>query len=296
MKKKIVYIICALFVLGFAMSAHAQSGSQGISLTPTRVHLPLIPGKIYITRFTVVNNSTTALPLRVQFEPFALDDETGSTQFNTKPSIHSWSEISKTELLIAPQTQQTIDVKTHIPATVPLGGYSSMLFFTVISPQTHLAVQTQLGALMTADIGLNERINHARLHITSPFPFQFVDLNSTISFGVQNDSLSHINAKPIIQIASWGVPPASHMLEEKLIFPGHSRQWKSDLQFVPWRPYYTIRTVVALGGGAQVAERMVVFPVPVLVLLLSCTSIVLIGILIARRKNIRKALRALYET
>lgn len=294
--KKIIYIAFTLIVFSLPATVHAQANTQNVSLTPSRVHLPLIPGKLYRTHFTVVNNSNIALPLRVQFEPFTLDDETGSMQFNTKPGIHTWSKINKQELLLAPHSQQSVTVTTSIPSSVPIGGYASMLFFSVVSPEKNVSVQTQLGAFLTADIALNERIVHAKLQITSPFPFQFVDINTPLSFGVQNDSLSHVSAKPIVQISSWNVKSRSTELEEKLIFPGHTRQWKTNLTFVPWRPYYVLNSVVALGGGAQIAKRMIVFPIPPLTLFIMCMIVSLVVILVRRRKNIRKALRALYET
>jgi len=89
-----------------------------------------VPGKQYKTEFTIVNNAEQPIALRVQFEPFILDDETGSTQFNTSPGIHTWSTIDRSELLLAPQSQKTVIVTTTIPSQVELGGYASMLFFT----------------------------------------------------------------------------------------------------------------------------------------------------------------------
>lgn len=281
--------------LFFCVPSIIASTPPSISLTPSLVRLLLIPGKEYITQFTVVNNSDKPLAMRVLFEPFMMDDETGTTQFNMNPGIHTWSTINQSELLLAPKSQKTVLVTTNIPSQVELGGYASMLFFTIISPEKNVTVQSQLGAFITADIALNEKIPRAKIQTLSPVPFQFVEPTSQLTFGVQNESLSHLNAQPIIQLSSWGVEKRGYQLEEKLIFPGRTRQWKTELTLTPWRPYYTVRTTVSLGGGLQVAGDIIVFPIPVWLLLAVSSSIIIVVILIRRRKYIRKAFRALYE-
>lgn len=293
MKQTILLILSlALFLSAPALYAATP---PSISLTPSLVRLLLVPGKEYRTQFTVVNNSDKPLAMRVQFEPFMMDDETGTTQFNTSPGIHTWSTIDQSELLLAPKSQKIVTVVTAIPAKVSLGGYASMLFFTIISPEKNVTVQSQLGAFITADIALNERVTNAQIQTLTPLPFQFVEPSTQLAFGVQNKSLSHLNTQPIIQLSSWGVAKKAVQLEEKLIFPGRTRQWKTDLSLYPWRPYYIVRTIISLGGGSQVAQDLIIFPIPVWLLLLVSSAIIICVILIRRRKYIRKALKALYE-
>lgn len=293
MKQTILLILSlALFLSAPALYAATP---PSISLTPSLVRLLLVPGKEYRTQFTVVNNSDKPLAMRVQFEPFMMDDETGTTQFNTSPGIHTWSTIDQSELLLAPKSQKIVTVVTAIPAKVSLGGYASMLFFTIISPEKNVTVQSQLGAFITADIALNERVTNAQIQTLTPLPFQFVEPSTQLAFGVQNKSLSHLNTQPIIQLSSWGVAKKAVQLEEKLIFPGRTRQWKTEIQFKPWRPYYTVTIIAVLGGGIQIARNIIVFPIPVYMLVGISSVIIVVGMLIRRRKYIRKALRALYE-
>lgn len=293
MKRTSIFLLIGMLLI-FCVPVSAENPAS-ISLTPSLVRLLLVPGKQYKTEFTIVNNAEQPLALRVQFEPFILDDETSSTQFNTSPGIHTWSTIDQSELLLAPKSQKTVLVTTTIPSQVELGGYASMLFFTVLSPEKNITIQSQLGAFITADIALNERVAKANIQTLMPFAFQFVNSTTPLTFGVQNESLSHLNAQPIIQLSSWGVEKKAYQLEEKLIFPGRTRQWKTELDLRPWRPYYQVKTIVALGGGSQVARNLIVFPIPVWLLLLISSSIIVIGILIRRRKYIRKAVQALYE-
>lgn len=293
MRKIILFIVSLIVFFGIPPTYAASSPS--VSLTPSIVRLLLIPGKQYQTQFTIVNNSEKSLAFRVQFEPFMMDDETGTTQFNTSPGIHSWSTVDQSELLLAPKSQRTITVTTTIPQKVDLGGYASMLFFTAVAPEKNITVQTQLGAFITADIALNERVTDADIQTLSPFSFQFVESTTPLTFGIQNESLSHLNAQPIIQLSSWGVQKKSIQLEEKFIFPGRTRQWKTEIQFKPWRPYYTVTIIAVLGGGIQIARNIIVFPIPVYMLVGISSVIIVVGMLIRRRKYIRKALRALYE-
>lgn len=298
-----VYATLSFFFLASALPAHADS-KQIFSVSPILFSIPLIPGKSTTQEITVTNLTTKPLPLQTNLQDFESTGEEGGYVFedtHTNPLLQ-WIKLSNTQLLLKPKEKKKLQVTITTPRTIPLGGYSGMLFFepvtsTVTSHTT--TVIAKVGVLMLASIGVPDP-KAKPLEIVTFAP-GFPDGNQLpLLLRVKNTSLHFITAKPQLSFSPvfslTKSDPEIRPLEEKLIFQGKIRRWGGviDLSDLPPNLYKT-NVAVSFGNGNFVTKETYVLIFPIMQTIIGTSLIVFFRVLIAKRKRLKKALSVFFS-
>ncbi len=295
--KTILFSAVVSILLSFlcAPRVSAESPVQ-FSVSPAVITIPLTPGKTHTYPFVVTNTSAIPLLISAQFEQVTLDEEDGPLFINKEAGINTWSSVSPSQILLAPSEQKTVSLSVAIPKKVRFGGYVSMLFFDTISQKNNsFDVKSRIGALLLADIQGSGAEKTADLLELKPESFFVFSPSAPLSFRIKNTSLSHLSVKPIMRIKPLFGSMQTTLLDEKLIFPGRTRFWKTDVHFTGRQFLYRINVTAALGNGVQVSDETYVFVCPSLPVIISFTVVAFIAILIQKRKRVYKAFVALFD-
>ncbi|MCX6732602.1 MAG: hypothetical protein NTV98_03625 [Candidatus Roizmanbacteria bacterium] len=225
--KKLVTLTIAIVTLTVFSPVIAQEkNSTSLSVHPSIINLSLSPGKTSNTILSITNNGDLPLPVRLRFEPLVLENST------PLQSIGSWISVSNSSLLIPAKKEAIVNIKIELPKTIPLGGYYGMLyvepFYSAGQSKSGSLVLTKMGVLILGSVGVQD-VPLNSIELQKPSLSSWVSETSTLnlSFNVKNTALNHISAKPYLRIYPLFGKTEVIELDERLVFPGTERGWKT---------------------------------------------------------------------
>ncbi len=285
-----------LFTYSFIPKIYAV---QSISVSPSILPLTLTPGKTVTHTLTLSNSSQTPLPVAITVDSFESTDEDGGYVTGSFQSpLVEWITTSPDNLIIDPHTSRNITVTIHVPSSVAVGGYYAMIFITPVVPVSSgvSRVIPKIGIPVFASLGVDETLHSAVIetYTLSPTILSRGPLNMTIR--VKNIGLSHFTAKPYINMINYITK--NHIREslpEKVILPGSIRKWEQAVFTDIPCGLYKAELAVSTGGGNWAREEKTILVFPYQVFTLSIVVLLLLSMILLKRRNLRKALKALFR-
>jgi hypothetical protein len=233
------------------------------------------------------------VPLQLSVEDMDLTqkDEIAPTPLK---SIASWVHFPEADMILPAGQERTIPFSVTIPGHLPLGGYYGIIylhpFSRTVAPQD---ISSKIGVFILGSIGVQE-IPLNKIYLLNPrFSAPIYEGRETqIQFSVKNTALNHFSAKPFVRITSLFGKTQDVPLEEKIIFPGRTRQWTVPITLSSYPSFlYRADLMVSVGGGIQQKTRLYFIAFPLLKLLILIALVVVGGMIIINRRKIRDALR-----
>lgn len=298
--KKILFLLTLLPLL-FPSLVHAQTEvddpSKLLRLSPVIFNPTLLPGTREQYTLTVENLSSSAYPATLTFEGFDTTSELGGYTFNNAPSLLSrWIEMPEKEILLPAHSKKVVKFYLNISKTVPLGGYYGVIFVNPIITQNpdNISLAPKIGALLLTNVGVPEN-QKDKIALLDFAPNHMINEKGTSNYTlrVQNTSLFHFSAKPILTLYPLLGKEQKIFVEEKFIFPGKIRRWEETLNLSDTPNIYKAVMRISVGEGNQIEKEsyIIVFPFKALGLTLLLGFIVLF--VIFKRTQVNKALRIL---
>ena len=127
--KSLFLLLLLVFLFsGFTGSA---SASVGLSVSPQKFDLIIIPGDSYKGSFKFGNSSNIPLAISIRAIPFGAEEETGEMRFERiSPDCPSlWIEFEKTEILLEPKERRRLNFQVNVPLESEPGGYYFFVYF-----------------------------------------------------------------------------------------------------------------------------------------------------------------------
>jgi len=266
MKKIIIntvfFALLGVFLLGQVAAANAQEPRNILSISPFIFNLRLSPGETYERTMTVQNILNVPLPIKLSVEDFLVQDEDGGYNFtkNDSSSVISWITLDETDFILEPKEKQEIRITIQIPTKIPFGGYQGIIFVQPILPnqeQYSTLLNAKVGALVLANIGSQAYQIHPARILTFDMPFVlFSKENIPLTFRVQNNSLYHFSAKPLLSFDPLFGEIQSYPLLEQFLFPGKVRRWTESMNLEDLRPgVYLTKLQISVGNGVQISSQ-----------------------------------------
>jgi len=307
--KKVISIIAIFSLFGvFVLSAKtsfAKESRNVLGISPFIFNLRLSPGETYEKTMTVENILDVPLPIKLSVEDFLIQDEDGGYHFtkNESSSVLSWISLEETDFILEPKEKQEIQVTIQTPSKIPFGGYQGIIFVQPILPnqqQYSTLLNAKVGALVLANIGSQAYQIHPARILTFDMPLvTFSNENLPISFRVQNNSLYHFSAKPLLSFDPLFGEVQSHPLLEQFLFPGKVRRWTELMHLEEIRPgVYLTKLHISVGNGVQISSQKYVVYIPkwLGITLGAVVIIILLKIIIKKKpKQIAKFIRILIK-
>jgi hypothetical protein len=299
---KIIFITILLVSLFLSSGqTYAQkSPIEILQVEPSILHISLSPGKTYHYDISVTNLLNQALPVTVTVENFDEADEEGGFQFSqVENPLTSWTTLSQKDMILEPNQKRTIPVDIRIPSTVPVGGYSTIIFLNPILPQNAnnpTKINAKVGILAVANVGVPDSPRD-KLEIID---FSFDQLFSTTPspafvLRVKNNSLYHRVVRPTIIVKNVIGQKESFQFEDRFIFPGKVRRWEKVLNTKNMFGIFQATAHVSVGEGIQIEKSQYIIILPSTKVFLFVPFIIIALALLLLRKRVSKAFKALSE-
>lgn len=299
--KKITILLSFLSLFFFVTPpSYGQSppldSSELLRLSPVIFTPTLNPGTRTEYVLTIENLTDQGYPATLTFEGFDTTSELGGYTFNNAPSLLSrWMEIPEKEILLPAQSKKEVRFYLNISSRVPLGGYYGVIFVNPILTQNpeNIVLAPKVGALLLANIGVPED-QKDKITILDFSPEFFSENGiSNYTLRIQNRSLFHYTAKPILNIYPLFGKEQKIFGEEKFIFPGKIRRWEESITLSKTPNIYKTVMNISVGDGQQIQKTAYIIVFPVKTVLMIIIVIIVALFLIFQHKRVNKALRIL---
>lgn len=279
--------------------AHGQNGfdpSELIRLSPVVFTPTLDPATRTEYILTVENLTEKAFPATLTFEGFDTVNEIGGYNFNNAPSLLSrWIEFPQREILLPANSKKAVSFYLNVSSRVPLGGYYGVIFVNpaLATSSESIVLAPKVGALMLANIGVPENQKN-KIEILDFSPELLSDDGNTkYILRVQNKSLFHFTAKPILEVYPLLGEKQKVFIEEKFIFPGKIRRWEGTFNLSKTPNIYKATMKVSIGNGKQIYKNAYVIVFPLKSFLIISVILGSAFLIIYQHKRIYKAIRIL---
>lgn len=275
---KIIVLLCVITILPhsitpFSDNVFAQEPKkQLLKVSPYIFTVRLSPGTEYTYDLTIENLQNFPVPLHIETEDFVIQDETGEYSFgdNNANSLLNWLDIPTRDMILEPRETKELSFTVKTPSEIPFGGYHGMIFLEprIASLSNSVSqLNTRIGVPIIASIGSTAyQVNPLRIiDVTVP---TFITKKDEFNYAlrIQNNSLFHTTAKPILILKPlWG-DHTEVFLDEKLLFPGKTRFWEGSIpnkqNFTP--NIYSTTLVLPIGNGNSITQKSHLIYIPVL--------------------------------
>ena len=282
-------------LIGF--KSRSAFASEAFSLSPMYELITLSPGEVFESSFSIVNpvNSTTDFHYQLKVEPFTQDDDQNitATENGHYTDMVDWIELSKTEGVVAPNSSETVIYRINVPSTAPAGGqYASI---TVGSKEDdakdegfNIHEVFEMGHLIYAEVA-GETIRKGTVSdITVPsFLFSGNIFGSAMT---KNEGNVHSTSTQTLQIFPLFSKEEVFTNEEDpktvWIMPGNSTLSKVTWENTPKAGiFHVIYNVEYEGVESKVDKYVIVCPLWLLIVLLTCLFVVIFSIIFGKKKE-----------
>ena len=298
MKRMYVFGVVALIlsVLGTG-AVHAESPASAVSVSPAVLELALKPGENLQAELTVKNNGQSAMPL--SFEVTSLYTES-SQKVAPNYDARSWVTTPQKALVFAPGQMRKVQLQISVPESATAGGhYATLSLRSLVLEQPDsdsiVVPEVNVGLFMVVDGEVKESFSVKETHLA---PWQ-VNQNSGIgsSAAISNTGNVHNLVSPEMVVYKGDTEINRIPLGSKVVLPGTTIRFFGEMPALGFG-LYKVRVEFVNGSSGQKEysdfERFIVTP-PLIFLAAGALGSLAGGYLIAHRRNLRPAARALFK-
>jgi len=257
-------------ILPYSINAQSEAPNkksvnimESVKISPA-IYTPLLsPGKKIKYQLQIENLLAVPVPVNFQAQDFNIEAKTGNflLEENPQSSMTGWISISPKDIILNPKEKRTVNVTVETPKKIPFGSYYSFIFATAKLPEkigSSSFVNAKVGAVLVSNIGeTTTGYKNAVLHLKNMAPeIKVFNNHLNIEFSVKNMALHYFVARPFVTVYGFlGASTQKTSLEEKYLFPGKERLWKSKVKTSLVIPgIYRYKLAVSVGNG-EVLER-----------------------------------------
>ncbi|MFC1646975.1 hypothetical protein ACFL1A_01695 [Patescibacteria group bacterium] len=301
----IIFITSLITRPAWAASELSESIPQTLRVSPLIIPIELSPGKTIKQTITLENLTANPIPIQATIEGFDASDEEGGYSFESTEAaspLITWSQVSPSDFIIDAQSKRQVELTIQTPSVIPPGGYYALAFFTAlnrIDKARSPVVIPKIGVLMLGSLGIEEDLTaDQKAQIVTFKSDKFIYEKSPINLilRTKNSSMNWFTVKPFLSINRiFPKKLFDEEIPEKVILPGKIRRWNHTFDTNLSPNIYKANMAVSIGKGEFVTKTIyfVVFPAKNGAILL--ISVIVLGYLFMKRRNISKALKVLLK-
>ena len=273
----------AVMVVFLPYSVSAATPSQGLLLSPIRTEVNLAPGTIYDGVLMVANKTAAPMTVSMDAEEFSVINQQYDYAFTQESQVAKWVTFGTSEITLAAGDSKTVAYKLSAPLSAEPGGrYISLFASTDTGEQDGvLSSRQRIASLLYITVlGDVTRAGHL-ISLTSPWA---ISGENKWSVAIQNTGTTHFRSRYTVNIHNvLGQDVGTSTSGDALILPGTIRLITDTLPLPPFPGLYKYIYTIGLGDTPAVTETRLVLYVPLIFMIVSSLTIVVLGWLFARQ-------------
>lgn len=254
-KKLFAILLLGAVVFCYGKNAKAQTDQQptgGVQISPVRFDWDLNSGQMRTGIINLKNYSDRDYETEIEIEDFYVSDDSTEAKFFIPDKNHplyaydviNWISIPQA-VTLAPGEGRDITFQVNVPAQTPTGGYYGAIFFKSkvqnknsgdpLEENSQIKVNQRVGALLVMAVKGSEPIQRsAKLSSFIPKSKVFFANPVELIAGINNSGNLHFKGSGVIKISKFGVPMKNIDLDQRVLYPGRTREYTKSLTFAPW--------------------------------------------------------------
>lgn len=274
----------------------AQVAGQGLEVSPPSQDVTIDPGGTTTVKAKLRNPGNNSLPVTVHVEDFTAKGEEGQVELtaNSPYSVASWTKVSPDKFELAPGESREVTATINAPKDAAGGRFGSFVFSVQAdgSGGNAATVSQEIASLFLVKVSgpVDEKLTLK--NFSAPAFSEFGPVDLSVNFA--NAGNVHVKAFGLINVTDmFGRKVADIVVPGTNIFPNADRIVKAQLKDRFLFGNYTATALMYYGTQNQsltATTSFFVFPVRIAVAIL-----IVLFILIAMRKRLKKASRALFK-
>jgi hypothetical protein len=285
------------------LTASAQSGGQGLQVSPVIVDLNGEKGGSYTLKLTVTNVTAGTLDITSTVNDFTAADDTGNPKIITDTSapattysLRSWVTAIP-PMTLQPKQSRNLTVGVNIPHNAEAGGHYGVIRFSGVPPsaagQTQVSLNASVGVLLLARVAGNitEKLVVKDMYAQQGSKKTGLISNGPVTIVTEVSNTGNVHVKPVGTMTikdTFGKTVGSYPFgsNTKNVLPGSTRRYDQpfDKRFLFGR--YTAHVEAGYGTtGGVLIGTMTFWVIPYKLILF---LIVIIAVLVLLFKRLIK--------
>lgn len=251
-----------------------QTGSSGLSISPTRNELVLEPGKLETVRITVRNISGVDITVKATVNDFEADGDTGQPRFIVDPKRKSSSSIRPflseiADFDLSKDEKKNVDIPIQVPSNASPGAYYGALRYSAV-PKDRGAVPKGESVALTASVAslvlievpgnITEQIQVQSLRIlreNKPGSY-FYKAPDKVILDIKNKGNSFSKPFGRVIVSKGGSKKEVYSYElnksdpKSNILPGSSRKFTDKIENIKAPGHYTVTANISQGKSGEI--------------------------------------------
>lgn len=195
--KKSFFLLFLIFLGQFFFFQNAKA----FSIFPARYTFVVDSGKTAVASVQIYNDEDQPIQVTAEVDAFALDSDTGHTQFGQSDPAKSWIQASVSSLTLSPEQKQTVDFTIAVPPETPAGSHYLGLFLKQKSAAGQVGLGKRIGTLLFLHVGgeVSEKLQ------IQDFSFEKERGNRNFHIQLQNNGSIHLMPGGNVRLFNfWG--------------------------------------------------------------------------------------------
>ena len=289
-----IALLATVATVSFTTPTYAETATSGsdveITLSPTKVRLPMEPGASKQDVFKVINTGDKDFTFKVYASPYQVSNEKYDPTFSVETSrtqISRWISVPDEEFSLKPGDEVEVPYSIAVPKDVPAGGQYAVIFAETTNDGSDggsIIAKKRVGLLVYGNISGDTR-EQGNIESNDLSSWQYSSPLTT-QWRVKNTGNTDFAIKTKMTVKSvWGKELYSSPETENTVLPDTVRA--IDLQWQQARiGLYKVSTTASFLDNSQTEESWVLVMSPILlVLIVVVISLIVAGAIYAIRKK-----------
>lgn len=283
---KTVLLFSFLFI--FTLIPDVVSAKSGLTLSPLRTELEIVPGTSQDKTLSVTNNNDTPITVYLSAEEFSVINPQYDYAFDAETRLAKWVTFSASALDLVAGETKTVDFSIGVPVDAEPGGRYLSLFATTDTGATDEGATSQqrVGSLLYIAVLGDISRSGSLISLSSPW---LIAGPTDWTANIQNTGTVHYRSRYNVVVQNlFGDTETKTVMSDALILPGTVRAVTGEVP-VPTLPgIYKLVYTIGLGDTPARVETRYVLYMPSAVLVISIFASILVGALIGEYRSRKK--------
>ncbi|KXK07719.1 MAG: hypothetical protein UZ21_OP11001000941 [Microgenomates bacterium OLB22] len=270
---------------------------QGLELTPPSQEVSAKPGQKVKFAVKIRNPFSNSVPVKIRVEDFTASGDEGQIALTKDDdySVIGWAQVEPSSFTLKAGGEQTVSVSLSVPQSAAGGRYGALVFSVAPNIENQkgsvTAVSQEIASLFLLKIDGPANENLTLESIKAPSFSEFGPIPMSMTF--RNTGNIHTKTAGLINVTDmFGNKVQDVVVKPTNVFPGATRVITTNLNKRFLFGFYTITAAMYYGKENHVlnaSSRFFVMPIRLIGIV-----VIVLAIIYAGRKRIRKAGKALF--
>lgn len=278
-------VVCCVQLSVLSAAAYAQpsviSKVQGLTVSPLRTELRILPGTVQSGNVTIYNNTVQNMTVKMSAEGFGVTDVQYDYSFDPGSALVQWVHFTPSSFTLMPGKSQVVGYTISVPiGTEPRGHYISIFASTTVIGNSGVTSEERVASLLYITVSGKVTMRGHLLSLDTPW---LTGGSANWSATVQNTGTTHFRTAYNLTVETvWGSPIALTS-KNTLILPSSVRLVEDSIPQIRLPGIYKLVFDLSMGDAPTAYVTHYILYMPIYGFIVIAAVLFYVAILVSRR-------------